>query len=198
CSTPVPSDSPTATATVTESPTDTATMTPSPSATVTVIPTPPPTWSFTDVTTAAGLNFEHRYQTFLHNPQVAMFMGGVAAEDYDRDGFVDLYISGTEAMPGKLFHNRGDGTFEEVGAAAGVAVLGRAGGPAWADLDGDGWLDLFVGGLEGTPSRAFHNCRGGPFEDGTARTRIDIKGNAVKPAVRDHDPEECLQLVGLL
>jgi enediyne biosynthesis protein E4 len=68
---------------------------------------------------------------------------GVAAGDYDGDGFPDLFVTRWQAYT--LLHNRGDGTFEDATAAAGLA--GDRDWPtsaAWADLDSDGDLDLYV------------------------------------------------------
>ena len=70
--------------------------------------------------------------------------------DYDNDGWLDLFVC-CERQPNRLYHNRGDGTFEEVAARAGVH--GRAGGfckgAAWIDFDNDGYPDLFVNNLNG-------------------------------------------------
>jgi len=52
---------------------------------------------------------------------------GIAAGDYDNDGFDDLYICQTSGLPNRLYHNRGDGTFEDVTEAAGVGVFTIAG-----------------------------------------------------------------------
>jgi hypothetical protein len=138
-------------------------------------------WHFTDVTAEAGLSFEHGYtSTGPDFRQPSENAGGVAAGDYDRDGWVDLYVVRGDIGPNLLFRNRGDGTFEEVGAAAGVALTGvRSSGPLFADLDGDGWLDLIVGGVEGTPVTVFHNQGNGTFTDVTATSGISI------PAGRD-------------
>jgi hypothetical protein len=116
--------------------------------------------TFTDVTREAGLDTP---------------VGGQVAvwADYDNDGWLDLFIGsepqqiGDKLIPSRsrLYHNRGDGTFEEVGVKAGVANEGFfCKGANWADYDGDGYPDLFVANLEG-PCRLFHNNRDGTFTD---------------------------------
>jgi enediyne biosynthesis protein E4 len=91
--------------------------------------------TFTDVTEKAG----------LHGVGYSM---GVAAGDYDNDGFVDLYVTGVNHN--QLLHNNGDGTFTDVTEKAGVAGmvphLGKAWSVAagWFDYNNDGLLDLFV------------------------------------------------------
>jgi len=85
---------------------------------------------FADVTREAGLA-DHRWSY------------GAAACDYDRDGDQDLYVSNNFGS-NRLWRNRGDGGFEEVAEALGVAEPGLSMGVAWADLSGDGRLDLFV------------------------------------------------------
>lgn len=67
---------------------------------------------------------------------------GAASADYDNDGDVDLYIACFGKN--KLFRNRGDATFEDVTAKAGVALGGFSTGAAWLDYDGDGDLDLYA------------------------------------------------------
>jgi hypothetical protein len=107
----------------------------------------------------------------------------VAAGDYDGDGWVDLYVVRGDIGPNLLFRNRGDGTFEEVGAAAGVALSGvRSSGPLFADLDGDGRLDLVVGGVEGTPVSVFHNNGDGTFADVTTASGLVLPAG---PPTRD-------------
>jgi hypothetical protein len=114
--------------------------------------------TFTDVTAKSGTANPH---------------WGVSATffDYDRDGYLDLYVGNylrfsfasarpcrtasgepdycgpvtADAVPGRLFHNRGDGTFEDVTARSGLAgVYGPALGAVADDFDGDGWPDLYV------------------------------------------------------
>jgi hypothetical protein len=118
-------------------------------------------------------------------------MHGVAAGDYDRDGWTDLFVTPGSVGVNLLFRNLGDGTFEEVGAAAGVAT-GPASdaGCAFADLDGDGWLDLWVGGID-TPIKVFRNLGGAPglvtFEDVSAGTGLPTFELAAGPAFADVD-----------
>jgi hypothetical protein len=114
---------------------------------------------------------------------------GVAAADYDNDGFEDLYVTGYPSCA--LFHNNRDGTFHNVTSSSGVENAGKwAASAAWFDYDRDGYLDLFVCNYaelsfsnpkrceyEGKPSycsqRAYpgqasvlyHNQRDGTFKD---------------------------------
>ena len=67
---------------------------------------------------------------------------GCAAGDIDEDGFPDLYVTAYGRT--SLWHNNGDGTFSEVGAAAGVQVDSWSSSAILADLNDDGLLDLFV------------------------------------------------------
>lgn len=89
--------------------------------------------TFTDATEASGLGDRR-------------FSAGVCGGDYDNDGDIDLYV--TNFPHGNaLYRNGGDGTFTDVAPEAGVAG-GSAGfdsSCAFADVDGDGWLDLYVG-----------------------------------------------------
>ncbi len=79
--------------------------------------------------------------------------GGLALFDYDGDGDLDLYVGNGWRLDGPeiaergknlLYRNRGDGTFENVTARAGVGDDGWSTGIAVGDVDGDGWADLFV------------------------------------------------------
>jgi len=91
--------------------------------------------TFTDVTERAGVAGQG-------------YSMGVAAGDYDNDGWTDLYVTGVNRN--FLYHNNGDGTFTDVTERAGVAGVDAKGsklwsvGAAWLDYDNDGHLDLFV------------------------------------------------------
>jgi hypothetical protein len=81
--------------------------------------------------------------------------------DYDNDGLLDLYVSNIGAK-NLLFHNRGDGTFEEVGKAAGLDFVGRT-HFIWADFNHDGRPDV----LFSNPEALFLNNGDGKFTDAT-------------------------------
>ncbi len=92
---------------------------------------------------------------------------GIAIADYDHDGHIDLFIA-NDSMPEFLYHNKGNGTFEEKGLFSQVAVDedGKtfAGmGTDFADLDNDGWPDLIVSDLANQMYAVFKNTSDGSF-----------------------------------
>ena len=89
--------------------------------------------------------------------------------DYDNDGFLDLYVAEGvtgDGTPNKLFHNQGDGTFEDRAAEAGVDHTGKTLGVAFGDYDSDGDLDLYVSNVGG-PNALYRNEADGAFTDVT-------------------------------
>jgi hypothetical protein len=131
--------------------------------------------TFADVTRAAGL--------FRLKPtQTATWF------DYDGDGWLDLYV-GNESMPkdkdpktihpADLFHNNRDGTFTEVAAASGVAVVGFVKGVISGDYDNDGRPDLYVS-LQNDDNLLFHNdgppaTPGGPWRFTEVAARAGVQ-----------------------
>ncbi|MGC1613823.1 MAG: FG-GAP-like repeat-containing protein [Candidatus Acidiferrum sp.] len=69
---------------------------------------------------------------------------GVAAGDFDNDGFDDLYICQPPGLPNRLYRNRGDGTFEDVTEKSGVGVLDGTACALFADFENKGLQDLLV------------------------------------------------------
>ena len=135
----------------------------------------PPRWRFTERARQAGV-------TEPVNSFSALFF------DYDNDGRQDLYVNGFAAMAEdvaadylglptsaerpRLFHNRGDGTFEDVTKAAGLDRVMPAMGVNFGDLDNDGFLDVYVGTGNPdlstlVPNRMFRNDGGRRFQDVT-------------------------------
>ena len=147
---------------------------------------------FTDVTKRAGLSF--RFATDLRRGRNLATMGaGVAMGDFDGDGYLDLFFTGSvsngkkpEAGPcGVLYRNRGDGTFEDVTARSGIRSCGWTMGASWVDLEGSGRLDLVVTGVGETT--LWKNLGDGTFrEEGAARGLV-VPGYAVGLAAGDVD-----------
>ncbi|MEZ5276569.1 MAG: FG-GAP-like repeat-containing protein [Opitutaceae bacterium] len=104
---------------------------------------------------------------------VADASGMAAFADYDRDGWLDLYLQTNlldvtkepEGQPDRLFHNRGDGSFEEVGLPAGISGRSQGHSAIWWDYDDDGWPDLYVANDFAPPDRLYRNNRDGTFTD---------------------------------
>src|SRR5688572_17675380 len=103
---------------------------------------------------ASGVDFVHKGPTFdarLEHimPQVASMGAAVAVADFDRDGWQDFYVTNSgEGGLNRLYRNKGDGTFEDVAQALGVADANRretgvSMGAVWGDYDNDGDDDLF-------------------------------------------------------
>ncbi len=141
-----------------------------------------PSARFTDITAASGITFRHftgaAGEKFLPETMGA----GVAVLDYDGDGKPDLYFVNSCPWPGgakdkpcgALYRNRGDGTFEDVTEAAGLAVSFYGVGACVGDFDNDGRPDLFVTGVGG--DRLFRNLDGKRFEDVTAKAGVGGPG----------------------
>lgn len=137
---------------------------------------------------------------------------GVAAADYDNDGLLDLYVN--NYGPNVFYRNNGDGTFRDVTRQTGTANGNRVGaGALFVDIDGDGWLDLYVGNyivfrdelhvfhqLTGVPvygspeeyqpdqDTLYRNRGDGTFEDVTQSSGIGaVRGTAMGMVAGDFD-----------
>jgi hypothetical protein len=113
--------------------------------------------TFEDVTARAG----------LQNPSSKAL--GITLLDYDGDGWLDLFVA-NDTQPNRLYRNKGNGTFAEVGMAAGVAFneagVARAGmGVDAADYDGSGRPSLIIGNFSNEMMALYHNEGTGLFID---------------------------------
>jgi hypothetical protein len=138
---------------------------------------------------------------------------GVAAADFDNDGYVDLYVTGYGES--HLYRNKGDGTFLDVTKKLGVSVPGWSTSAGWFDYDRDGRLDLFIAryldwdfekgsilcgdsrgnraychpdNFNGVANVLFHQRPDGKFEDVTRQAGVaDPNGKALGVAFADFD-----------
>jgi len=128
--------------------------------------------------------------------------------DYDRDGFLDLYVvrmgdqeattprpnyAATNGVPSTLYRNNGDGTFTDVTRQAGVGNPGWGMAAAWADYDGDGWPDLYVANEFGQ-NALYHNERDGTFSERAAAAGVVDGGAGMGVAWGDVDGDGNLDL----
>ena len=150
-----------------------------------------------------GVDFTHQAPTFDPQlahimPQVASTGASVAVDDFDRDGWLDFYVTNSgENTLNHLYRNRGDGTFTDVAMALGVADVNRRGtgvsmGAVWGDYDNDGYDDLLVYKY-GRPE-LFHNDQGRGFTDVTARAGLPPWVNANSATWLDYDRDGRLDL----
>lgn len=128
---------------------------------------------FVDVTKQAGVETPREYYGFT-----------VLTGDFDNDGWPDFYVT-CDSTPSLYFHNKRNGTFEENGLAAGLAVNedGReqAGmGASAADYDGDGYLDIFKTNFSSDTNTLYRNLGNGSFDDVTSRAGLAVDTQYVK------------------
>ena len=119
---------------------------------------------------------------------------GVALGDINNDGLIDLYFTGN-MTENKLYLNKGNWEFEDITDRAGVACSGVwSAGATWADINGDGLLDLYVtkSGMPGGQNRnneLFINQGDLTFKESSAAYGLDVVGLSVQAAFFDYDAD---------
>jgi hypothetical protein len=125
--------------------------------------------------------------------------GGVAIGDINNDSLPDLYFSANQA-PNKLYLNRGSFRFEDITEQAGVAGQGDwSTGVSMADVNGDGWLDIYlcqVGEYEGVTGKnqLFINQQDGSFAEQAAAYGLDFHGFSTQSCFFDYDRDGDLDM----
>jgi len=169
-----------------------------------------PAGKFVDITQKLGVNFTRVASHTSRKYLLATMGSGVALFDYDNDGRLDIFFSNSaridEPMPkdaalrkdspkywDRLFHQKTDGTFEDVTEKAGVAGVRYSTGVAVGDYDNDGYEDLFVAGYGA--STLYHNNGNGTFTDVTQTAGVAGSGWATSAAWVDYDNDGRLDLV---
>jgi tetratricopeptide (TPR) repeat protein len=144
-------------------------------------PNPPPSNStqvqFVDATAQTGIDFIHISGSAEQRYILETMSAGAAFFDYDNDGHLDLFVvNGTrvEGAPpqagNRLYHNNGDGTFNDATVSAGLQRTGWGMGCAVGDYDRDGDYDLYI--THWGPNALYRNNGDGTFDDATLEAGV--------------------------
>ena len=157
---------------------------------------------FVDVTAESGIVFQHVDGRSGEKYLLETLGSGALFLDYNLDGYLDLYIVNATSIPlptqnrnlksnhdnlpkNVLYHNNGNGTFSDVTAIAGVGDTGYGVGCASADIDNDGYPEIFVTNY-GT-NRLYYNNGDGTFTDITEKAGVGDKRWGTGCAFLDYD-----------
>ena len=167
---------------------------------------------FVEISQRLGVNFQHQASHTSKKYLPETMGSGVALFDYDNDGRLDIFfVNGAPlsdptpkgAIPQKtgpkywnrLYHQKADGTFEDVTEKAGLQGTGYGMGVAVGDYDNDGYEDLYVTAYGG--NKLYHNNGDGTFSDVTAKAGVGGSGWSTGAAWVDLDGDGFLDLVVL-
>lgn len=160
---------------------------------------------FMDVSEKSGIRFVHQHCDNRIANIIESNGAGGAVLDYDNDGLMDIYLvnsgpldgvthhqADTVRSPNRLFRNRGDGTYADVTAKAGVAGAGFGTAACAGDFDNDGFTDLYV--VNVGANILYRNRGDGTFEDITARAGVGDPGTGISAVWLDFDNDGRLDL----
>ena len=166
--------------------------------------------NFVDITSRSGIKFEYKASRGTKKYLLETMAPGVALFDYDNDGRLDLFVVNgarlADGMPkgsipqksdstywNRLYHQKSDGTFEDVTEKAGLQGVGYGMGVAVGDYDNDGYEDLYVTAYGG--NKLYHNNGDGTFTDVTEKAGVGGSGWSTSAAWVDLDGDGLLDLV---
>ena len=168
--------------------------------------------TFVDATQRLGVNFRYQASHTSRKYLLETMGAGVALFDYDNDGRLDMYLvngaplsdptpKGTVPQKtdsqywNRLYHQKADGTFEDVTEKASLEGTGYGMGVAVGDYDNDGFEDLYVTAYGG--NKLYHNNRNGTFTDVTQKAGVGGGGWSTSAAWVDLDRDGFLDLLVL-
>lgn len=171
-----------------------------------------PVANFVDITARSGIDFRYQSSHTSRKYLLETMGSGVALFDYDNDGRLDIFfVNGAHlddptprgSVPQKsgptywnrLYHQKSDGTFEDVTEKAGLQGAGYGFGVAVGDYDNDGYEDLYVTSFGG--NKLYHNNGNGTFSDVTQTAGVVSEGLSSSAAWVDLDGDGFLDLVVL-
>jgi len=164
---------------------------------------------FVDITKSSGISFYADFSPTSEKYLIETMGGGVAAFDYDNDGWVDLFFTnGAKLDPriveragprkkearfwNRLYKNNGDMTFRDVTHSTGLAGKGYAMGVATGDFDNDGNVDLYVTNFGS--NELYRNNGDGTFTDLAASLGVEGRGWSTSAGFLDYDRDGFLDL----
>ncbi len=164
----------------------------------------PKDW-FVDVTERSGIKFVHQFCDDRIANIVESNGAGAVILDFDRDGWMDVYLCncgplegvtrhapGTQREPNRLYRNLGNGTFEDVTPKAGVGGNRYCMAAAAGDYDNDGWTDLYLVNVGN--NQLLRNRGNGTFEDVSAKAGVGDPGTGIGAVFTDVDRDGHLDL----
>jgi hypothetical protein len=136
--------------------------------------------AFEDPIERSGIRFQLKNSISPQRYSIETMLGGVAVFDYNNDGLLDIFFTNGAAIPSlektdpsywnRLYRNNGDGTFTDVTEQAGVKGVGYSMGVAAGDYDNDGFVDLYITGVN--RNQLLHNNGDGTFTDVTEKAGV--------------------------
>jgi hypothetical protein len=142
--------------------------------------TAPQPIAFEDLIERSGIKFQLKNSISPQRYSIETMLGGVALFDYNNDGLLDILFTNGASIPSleksdpsfwnRLYRNNGDGTFTDVTEQAGVKGVGYSMGVAAGDYDNDGFVDLYIVGVN--RNQLLHNNGNGTFTDVTDRAGV--------------------------
>jgi hypothetical protein len=163
-------------------------------------PVNPPKLLFREIGSAAGITFQH-HSAPEKKYIVESMGGGVALLDFDNDGLVDIYFvdsltvdtaTDPKAARSALYRNLGNLKFQDVTDKAGLGHPGWGMGVCTADVDADGWEDIYVTALG--PNRLYRNNHDGTFTETSERAGVTGGGWSTGCGFADYDRDGDLDL----
>lgn len=165
--------------------------------------------TFTDIVAQTKINFRHQASPTSAKYLLETMGGGVAMFDYDNDGRMDLFFTNGAAIKdsmtknatpdkteprfwNRLYHQRVDGTFQDVTEHAALKGTGYSMGCATGDYDNDGYVDLYVSGYG--ENQLYHNNGDGTFKDVTQKAGVRAGGWSTSAGWIDYDRDGRLDL----
>jgi len=157
--------------------------------------------TFENIAVQAGLDFTHINGASPEKHMVETMGSGGLFFDYDNDGWLDIFLVDGGSLTARdvmararnrLYHNRGNGTFEDVTASSGIAHTQYGMGACAADYDNDGYVDLYV--TNAGPNALYHNTGHGTFTDVTRSAGVGSSSLGTSCAFADVDNDGFVDL----